>query len=105
RLYELRLSHGDRLDAWRSRIVDRHVGDARDDADARADEAAEIRDLAGHVEAHLDHRDLVTGLDPEKGERDSDLVVERRDRAQDAIAGAECRGGRLFGGRLADISG
>jgi len=49
--------------------VDRDIGYARDDADAWADECAEIGDLARYVEAHLDHGDLVARFDPEKGER------------------------------------
>ena len=103
-LDELGLSHRDRLDARRPRVMHRNIGDARDDADPRAHQGAEVSDLARYVEAHLDHRDFVARLDPEERERDADLIVERRQGAQDPVTRAERRGRRLLRGRLADIS-
>ena len=85
--------------------MDGDVGDARDDPDPRAHEPAQIRDLARDVKAHLDHRDLVARLDPKEGERDADLVVERRRGAQDAVTRAERRGGGLLRRRLAYVAG
>ena len=105
RLDELGLARGDRLDARGPRVVDGDGGDLGDDPDARSHEPAEVRDLAGHVEAELDHGDLVRGFEPEEGERHADLVVEGRGRAQNAVPRAEGRGGGFLRGRLPDIPG
>ena len=83
----------------------RYLGDASDDADARTHEPGEIRDLARHVEADLDHRHLVARLDAEEGQRDADLVVERRLASQHAITYAERGRGRLLRRRLPDVPG
>ena len=82
-------------------------GDGRDlgdDPDARAYEPAEVRDLTRHVEAELDHRDLVCGFEAQERQRHADLVVERRGGAQDAVTRSKRRGGRLLRRRLPDIA-
>ena len=105
RLDELRLAHRDRVHTRRARVMHRYLGDASDDADARTHEPGEIRDLARHVEADLDHRHLVARLDAEEGQRDADLVVERRLASQHAITYAERGRGRLLRRRLPDVPG
>ena len=104
-LDELGLSRGNGVDARRSREMHGHLGDRRDDPDARTDQLRQVCDLARNVEADLDNGDLVTGLDPEKRHRNADLVVEGSRAAQHAVSSAKRRGGRFLRRGLADVAG
>ena len=71
--------------------------------DGRAS-AASSGDVAGHVHAHLEHRDLVLGSEPQQRQRQADLVVLVALVAQHRPARRQHLGDLLLGGRLGERS-
>ena len=87
-LDQLGLGLGNALD--RPEQLEVHRPDARDDADVRLSDLAELRDLAEPAHAHLGHQHARFRLEAAYRERQADLVVQaplRPDRGY--VRGAE----------------
>ena len=103
RLDQLALAALDRVQRSGAREVRRaHRGDH---ADRGPRHGRQQRDVAGDVHAHLEHRDLVLGPQPQQRQRQADLVVLVALVAQHRPALGQRLGDLLLGGRLGQRSG
>ena len=75
------------------------------DADVRAHDVAEVRDVADVVRAHLDHEEARVQLRPEHRERHADLAVVRADRCDGGALGGQQGSEQVLGGGLAGRAG
>jgi hypothetical protein len=79
--------------------------DVADHAHLGQGDIAQEGDLARHVETHFQHGALVTGAQPQDGERQADLVVQVAGAFQRAIALIEHLRDHFLGGGFADAAG
>src|SRR5438046_539146 len=97
----LREAHSlDRLDE-----LEVHGTDVRDDADLRARDRGQVRDLAEAAHRELEDADLRVGLEPAERQRNADLVVEARLRRDRARGGCAERRENVLRRRLAHRAG
>ena len=88
-----------------AQTLDVGVANIRDDPHIGLDDTGQIVDLAKFVHPHLQHRDLMAGVQLQQGQRQTYVVIVVALRLEHLVSDAQNGGQHILGGGLAHAAG